>query len=56
MEKSILKTQELFVTNVIKIGGQLYLKSFYEGLGFKQCSDIYDEDGIPHIEMIFEKQ
>ena len=56
MEKSILKTQELFITNVIKIGGQLYLKSFYEGLGFKQCSDIYDEDGIPHIEMIFEKQ
>ncbi len=56
MEKSIIKTQELFNTNTIKIGGQLYLKSFYEALGFVQCSDEYDEDGIPHIEMIFEKK
>ena len=47
---------ELFNTNAIKIGGQLYLKSFYEDLQFVQCSNIYDEDGIPHIEMIFEKK
>lgn len=53
MEKCIEKTQEIFGVNTIKIGGQLYLKSFYENLGFKQCSDEYDEDGIPHIEMIY---
>ncbi len=51
MEKSIAKTLELFDTEIIKIGAQLYLKSFYEGLGFVQSSDVYDEDGIPHIEM-----
>ena len=55
MEKSILKTQELFDTKTIKIGAQLYLKSFYEGLGFVQCSDEYDEDEIAHIEMLSEK-
>lgn len=56
MEKCIAKAQEIFETTTIKIGAQLYLKAFYEGLGFMQCSAIYDEDGIPHIEMIFEKE
>ena len=55
MQKCIVKTLDLFKTNIIKIGGQLYLKSFYEGLNFTQCSQEYDEDGIPHIEMIFKK-
>jgi len=36
----------------IKIGAQLYLKKFYESFGFVQSSEIYDEDGIDHIEMI----
>ncbi|MEI9807311.1 MAG: GNAT family N-acetyltransferase [Bacteroidota bacterium] len=36
----------------IKIGAQLYLKQFYHSFGFDQSSDIYDEDGIDHIEMI----
>lgn len=35
----------------IKIGAQLYAKEFYAALGFTQTSDIYDEDGIDHIEM-----
>ncbi len=55
MQKCIAKTLDLYDTTVIKIGGQLYLKSFYEGLQFKQCSDVYDEDGIPHVEMILRK-
>lgn len=36
----------------IKIGAQLYLKKFYESIGFIQTSDIYLEDNIEHIEMI----
>jgi ElaA protein len=36
----------------IKIGAQLYLKNFYESLGFQQTSSIYLEDGIEHIEML----
>lgn len=36
----------------IRIGAQLYLKNFYESLGFQQCSDVYLEDDIQHIEMI----
>jgi ElaA protein len=52
MLQSIAKTIELFGNNSIKIGAQLYLKKFYESLGFVQTSDLYLEDGIEHIEMI----
>ena len=53
MEYSIEKVISLFGKNNIKIGAQLYLKNFYESLGFRQSSDVYLEDGIEHIEMIF---
>ena len=52
METSINKAQQLFGNVPIKIGAQLYLKDFYHSFGFEQSSDIYDEDGIDHIEMI----
>lgn len=52
MEKSIESAYFLFTVQPIKIGAQLYLQKFYEGLGFIQCSDIYLEDGIQHIEML----
>jgi ElaA protein len=35
----------------ITISAQLYLKGFYESHGFKQTSEMYLEDDIPHIEM-----
>ncbi len=52
MKEAINQSTLLFGLQTIKIGAQLYLKSFYETFGFKQMSDVYDEDGIPHIEMI----
>ena len=52
MQKSIDEIIKLFGKSSIKIGAQLYLKSFYESLGFMQVGDIYDEDGIDHIKMI----
>ncbi|HYG19444.1 MAG TPA: GNAT family N-acetyltransferase [Ohtaekwangia sp.] len=36
----------------IKIGAQVYLKSFYESFGFRACGDLYLEDGIQHIHML----
>lgn len=37
----------------IRLGAQLYLeKTFYESFGFRRVGEIYDEDGIPHIDMI----
>lgn len=51
MQKSIQSIQEYFGMEPIRIGAQLYLKKFYESFGFQQSSEIYDEDGIDHIEM-----
>jgi ElaA protein len=51
MLKSIDACYELFGTMPIKIGAQLYLQKFYESFGFRQISDVYLEDGIPHIYM-----
>jgi ElaA protein len=52
MKQSINTAYDLFGISPIKIGAQLYLKKFYEGFGFGQISDIYLEDGIPHIYML----
>lgn len=38
----------------ILIGAQEYLKNFYESYGFKQVSDVYDDCGVPHIDMILD--
>jgi ElaA protein len=51
VQKSIEEMVRLFGTTPIRIGAQLYLKKFYSSFGFRQSSDIYDEDGIDHIEM-----
>lgn len=52
MEESIQRLFSLYGHVPIKIGAQLYLKKFYESLGFVQCGDVYDEDGIPHLPML----
>ncbi len=38
----------------VKIAAQEYLQSFYARYGFLRLSDVYLEDGIPHVEMVKE--
>lgn len=52
MQESIDQIRNLFKTDTIRIGAQLYLKKFYESFGFIQDSDMYLEDNIPHIIML----
>ncbi len=52
MNQSIERLYGLYGRVDIKIGAQLYLHDFYGSFGFKQCSEVYDEDGIEHIEML----
>jgi len=40
----------------ITIGAQDYLKDFYKSLGFEIISDVYLEDGIPHVDMTYNKK
>lgn len=41
-----------FETTANRISAQSYLKSFYEQYGFRQVSEEYLEDNLPHIEML----
>jgi ElaA protein len=40
-----------FSATLIDIEAQEYAKGFYESVGFKQSSDTFILDGIPHIKM-----
>ncbi|GGK33913.1 hypothetical protein GCM10010965_28510 [Caldalkalibacillus thermarum] len=39
---------------MIKIQAQHYLEKFYGEFGFKTTSDVYLEDGIPHVDMVYQ--
>lgn len=36
----------------VRVSAQSHLQRFYGSLGFAPCSLPYDEDGIPHIDML----
>lgn len=51
MRRAIEACEIQFAGKPIYLNGQLYLRGFYESLGFVQFGEEYDEDGIPHISM-----
>lgn len=52
IRKSLETSQLLFPGQANRISAQQHLNEFYQALGYQQVSDPYDEDGIPHIEML----
>lgn len=52
MDHSIQIIENIYPSKSIRISAQSYLKNFYEKCGFKQVSDEYLEDDIPHMEML----
>lgn len=53
MQVSNAAVIERFQVSKIKISAQVYLKKFYNNLGYTEIGEGYLEDGIPHIGMIF---
>jgi ElaA protein len=51
MQRAIQACYELYGVQPIRIGAQHYLEGFYQSLGFLTVSEVYDEDGIAHIQM-----
>jgi ElaA protein len=51
MQVALAHCETLFGNAPLRLSAQHYLLRFYESFGFVACSEIYDEDGIPHIEM-----
>lgn len=52
MREAIAGAREAYGPTPLKIGAQAYLRRFYEEVGFVVTGPEYDEDGIPHIEML----
>jgi len=52
MKRSVEAAEAAFHTRNIALSAQLYLKEFYEDLGFCAEGPEYEEDGIPHIRMV----
>lgn len=52
MKEAINSMESLFPGENIKIGGQSYLRNFYESFGFVVSGDEYLEDDIPHLPMV----
>ena len=50
--EAISRTIREFPNASIRISAQKYLEDFYFQFGFNTVSEPYDEDGIPHIEML----
>ena len=49
------KGKEIYGLGSFRISAQEYLISYYEKHGFKVNGTPYDEDGIPHVEMLLDE-
>ena len=54
MLHAIEAAKKYFDAKQIDIEAQEYAKGFYESVGFKQSSEVFMLDGIPHIKMTLE--
>ena len=54
LREGIRAAREVFGAQSVRIGAQVYARRLYEGVGFRQVSEEFLEDGIPHIEMLLE--
>ena len=52
MRRGIAECTRLWPGQPIRIGAQAHLEKFYGSFGFKAVGEPYDEDGIPHLEML----
>jgi ElaA protein len=52
MREALRQTALLWPGAAVRIGAQQRLEGFYRSLGFVTDSEPYDEDGIPHVEML----
>lgn len=52
MHEAIARLRTQHGDVAIRLSAQRYLERFYNELGFVVAGEPYDEDGIPHIEMV----
>jgi ElaA protein len=51
MEQAMASCQQHWPQCTVYLGAQAHLQGFYAHFGFKPVTEVYDEDGIPHVGM-----
>ena len=51
MEKTLEACRKQWPDKALYLGAQAHLQSFYGHFGFAPVTEVYDEDGIPHVGM-----
>ena len=54
MLEAIAQLKRLYPGQSIRLSAQRYLEAFYRSFGFVAEGEPYEEDGIPHVEMLRE--
>ncbi|MFV8818758.1 GNAT family N-acetyltransferase [Haliea sp. E17] len=54
VRRGIAHNLALWPQSNIRIHAQAHLEAFYGGLGFVTEGEVYDLDGIPHLEMVLQ--
>ena len=52
MAEAVRRHGNLYPGRPNRIGAQQRLEKFYQAFGFETASEMYIEDGIPHVEMV----
>jgi ElaA protein len=52
MKESLGFIQKKWPQQEVQLQAQSHLRNFYGAFGFEPISDEYDEDGIPHVDMV----
>lgn len=52
MKESLQFIQSKWPHQEIQLQAQTHLREFYGSFGFESVSEDYDEDGIPHVDMV----
>ena len=55
LKAGLEQVKEKYAPKKIYLEAQCYATGFYEREGFKICSDVFLEDGIPHVKMELEQ-
>ena len=55
MQQAMQYSAEHFPAQNIQLSAQYHLVDFYHNFGFKNISEPYDDDGIMHVDMLYEQ-
>jgi ElaA protein len=51
--KGLLQAAALYPRQAVRISAQAHLDKFYRQHGFEACGEVYLEDNIPHLQMLW---